>query len=286
MNDYLIKLHADILKIMDQIHTICVENSIKYYIIGGTLLGAVRHGGFIPWDDDFDICMPRDDFNNFVSICEKMLPSNLKLLWITTDSNYWHPFAKIVNSDTTFSEGKFGKIGREYGIFVDIFPLDDGTYYCDEIFQQKKKIHRYHSIIYSNVLSPVGNFKQKIRSIIFNSKKTFNKMILECCKNNHKNLPCYCNFGSQYSIKKQTIDKTFFGCGKNYSFEGRDYIGPVEGEKVLESIYGKDYMTIPPVEERKIHYPNYVIFSDGEKIEFDHKKDEIITINDVKELER
>ena len=76
-NEYIKRIHEEILKVMDEIDRICRDQGLQYYLIGGTLLGAVRHGGFIPWDDDLDIAMPREDYETFLAICPSVLPPYL-----------------------------------------------------------------------------------------------------------------------------------------------------------------------------------------------------------------
>lgn len=139
--DYLQKLHAEILRIMDEIHRVCTKNGLTYYLVGGTLLGAVRHQGFIPWDDDLDIAMPRADFDRFIHIAEKELGSEFYLNWITTNPKYWLFFPKICLRNTTFDEGVIKK-DIPMGIFIDIFPLDLSPAYTSGLETMKRRIQR------------------------------------------------------------------------------------------------------------------------------------------------
>ena len=94
-NKVLRKLQLTQLEILTEVVRICHSNKLRYYLIGGTLLGAIRHKGFIPWDDDLDIAMPRKDFVKFISICRTELNSRYFLHYYTTDFNYYLPFAKV-----------------------------------------------------------------------------------------------------------------------------------------------------------------------------------------------
>lgn len=118
-------LQLNILNIFVEIDKVCKKNNLRYYAIGGTCLGAVRHQGFIPWDDDLDIAMPRPDYEKFLSIAEKELPSNLKIFHVNQGKNYICRFSKVHDTTTTFVE-KGMKIyqDRYTGVYVDIMPLD------------------------------------------------------------------------------------------------------------------------------------------------------------------
>ena len=83
------------IEILDEIDRICRMNNINYCLVGGTLLGAVRHGGFIPWDDDVDVAMPRNDYERFMDVCKSELSDDFYLHSIKTDKTYWYPFIKI-----------------------------------------------------------------------------------------------------------------------------------------------------------------------------------------------
>ena len=113
------------LDILDLIHKICVENDIKYSLAYGTLLGAIRHKGFIPWDDDIDVMMPRDDYNRFIELWDHIEHDGYVLIDEDCSPDYNNNFAKIRKDHTTFlqywrqKERKFHK-----GIYVDIFPVD------------------------------------------------------------------------------------------------------------------------------------------------------------------
>lgn len=107
------------LKILDKV---CRTHGLRYYITAGTMLGAVRHGGFIPWDDDLDIAMPRPDYDKLVANCRKWLPEPFEFICADNDPEYPFPFGKIQNASTTLIERKHIKyLG---GVYIDVFPLD------------------------------------------------------------------------------------------------------------------------------------------------------------------
>ncbi len=113
------------LEILEEIDHICQKHNISYWLSGGSMLGAVRHEGFIPWDDDLDIEMLRPDFEKLMKILPKELPDHLALQWHTTDPNYFFQFAKIRDRHSElFERNGYDKVWKEHGIFIDIFPLE------------------------------------------------------------------------------------------------------------------------------------------------------------------
>lgn len=110
------------LEILDYIDTLCKKHNINYIINYGTLIGAVRHEGFIPWDDDIDLSMPREDYQRFINIFQKE-KSKYELLSLETDKNYFNNFIKITDSTTKIIDTRNTKT-YESGIFIDIFPMD------------------------------------------------------------------------------------------------------------------------------------------------------------------
>ena len=119
------QMQERMLLILAEIDRICERHGITYWLSGGSMLGAVRHEGFIPWDDDLDIEMLRPDFVRLMKILETELPEWLALQWHTTDRNYFFQFAKIRDRRSQlFERNGYDKVWKEHGIFIDIFPLE------------------------------------------------------------------------------------------------------------------------------------------------------------------
>lgn len=119
------RMQERMLEILEAVDSICKKHNIPYWLSGGSLLGAIRHQGFIPWDDDLDMEILRPDFMRLMDILPKELPEHLALQWHTTDKNYFFQFAKVRDRNSRLSERNgYDKTWKERGIFIDIFPLE------------------------------------------------------------------------------------------------------------------------------------------------------------------
>lgn len=275
--EYIKKIHHEILSIMDDVKCICDSNNIKYYIVGGTLLGAVRHKGFIPWDDDFDIAMPRKDFNKFISICDQKLEKNHKLLWQTTDKNYWLNHAKIENITTVFQEKKLNLTKTQWGIYIDIFPLDNvsnnPTNYRFIKYLNTILLNIKRNYTFKKAIKPT--FKHKLRKLISNFIPIKVLFKIQTFLLSHKRFSTnnyLANFGSQYPIEKQIFHESVYGEGLRLQFCNKFFNAPNKYELVLKTIYGNNFMDLPPKSKRMTHLPLRVVFSDGKIFEHDEKQ--------------
>lgn len=267
---YLYKLHSDILSVMDEIDRICRKYKLKYYLIGGTLLGAVRHGGFIPWDDDLDIVMPREDMNKFIDVAPQELQKEFQLEWFTSKRHYYQYFPKVSLKNTVFYQSGLVDCCQS-GIFVDIFPLDFSPTYTPWLDRQKQIIRNLYSIRIARCLikrTPKLRFYTFLSYLLSSNILDYlsNRVL---CNIASRGRQCYANFGSQYSIKKQTMPIEWYGDGVDIQFNGHTYIAPIDKDKILNSIFGPKYMQLPPKDKRRTHYPSWVKFSDGTIMKFE-----------------
>lgn len=275
-NRYLKKLHSEILMIMDFVDDVCKKNEIKYYLVGGSLLGAVRHNGFIPWDDDLDIAMPRSDAERFIDVMNTQYTNcDYRVGSKYTDESYQFGFIKVFKKNTVFKEYE----NSEWPIFLDIFVLDETDGYSEKLNSQYENYKRLEAMRNRKYNDTDISLKTFISKLI--APKDYKDVLKRSlAKDMGKDKPYYTNFFSQYGFKRQTMPKQWYGEGVEVEFEGRKYTAPAEYKEFLNQLYGPNYMDIPPVEKRRTHYPLYVKFSDGEEMYFD-KPEKRVTVEDT-----
>ena len=250
------ELQNKILEIYSQIKRICDENDIRFYAIGGTAIGAERHNGFIPWDDDLDIAMPNKDFDRFVNICKTQLPSNLRL-FLPEDSKHSVIFwAKVHDINTAFLEiNTYKWVDYRYGVFVDIMPMF-GLPDKKGIASYRRKVRKYRilSSLQRNDLKQMP-LKKKIVAIILKPlnlllpsnywlKKLSNyqsRFDFDRCKKT----------GYTWSTLKENLifDRKWFDGYYDLPFEGTTIRCCFGNKEMLTKQFG-DYMKLPPESSR------------------------------------
>lgn len=263
-NSVLKQLQMTEIEILKEAIRICDKYNLTYYFVGGTLLGAVRHKGFIPWDDDLDIGMPRQDYEQFIKVAMSELSPQFYLHCDSTDDTYWLPFSKLKKNNTLFDEIEYEKIDTNKGIFIDIFPLD----YTDKIntWYRKYQIDMIHKINrhlrWMKGLDRIGGRSDILHiciSIIPSRwlKKLRKKLMMLDNKHEHKYV---INIGSNYSYLKQTMPIGYYYPFSCVSFEGGEYKAPHDSVAYLKHLFG-NWETMPPESERRNHNSAKVIFN-------------------------
>lgn len=267
------KLQQTQMEIMDEIHRVCCDNGIKYYIIGGTALGAVRHSGFIPWDLDIDIAMPRVDYERFAEVGENQLSNRFCYKSYKNTKGYTRPHA-LVCINNTLLYTKYSKLNTNevnYGIYMDIFPLDNAPS-SKEL--QKKQAKQLKFINKLKAIRHGYSFSEKLWKRII--KKSIAKLLffISIDKMNEKfdrvsrlyenvDSNMMCSMASHYSYDKQCMSSEIYGKPTLVRFEDRQYYAPEKIDEYLTRIYG-DYMQLPPEEERRANLSAF------EKVVFDN----------------
>ena len=263
-------------EILKSFISVCEHLNLTYYILEGTLLGAVRHKGFIPWDDDIDVGMPREDYEVFIKEGQALLPEGYFIQTFASDPEYLANYAKIRNSNTTFIETSVRKRNINHGIFIDVFPLD----YCSENPKKRaieNKIMMLQTVRISREFY-LPNRKNKLKSIIIrmaasliypSAKQALN--VRDKMYKATKKSAMIVSYGSAWA-KKEVMPADWYKEGCELEFEGIKVKAPKEYSKWLTQVYG-DYMTPPPVSEQVSHH--YVDVLDTEKsyTEYISKKD-------------
>lgn len=262
------KLHNVQVEILNEIVRICNENDIQYYLDGGTCLGAVRHKGFIPWDDDLDIAMMRKDYDKFKRIAPKELDKKYRLDSEFTNDNYWLTFIKVRKKGTLFAEKALEGKNVAKEIYVDIFPIDNVssngfTYRLTAVVTRMlTDAIRYKSGINEDIKLCRRPLCVKIFSL-FNLKflhKIYNKI---AALNKNDNSKYVAGFSTAYTYDRAIFERRTMLPFKKYDFEGKKYYGPNDCDKYLTIIYG-DYMKLPKKEDRVTHNAVKIFFGDEE----------------------
>ena len=260
--------------------SICEKYDLQYFVVFGTLLGAIRHNGFIPWDDDIDVSMPRKDYERFLSIAEKECGEEYFIQTIDTDPAYHLFFAKMRRCHTKFVENSLQKAESHTGIYIDIIPYD---HIPDDDKLMSKQIRRTEVLVrllsVNKVKEPqigdrgiVQNFGAKcIWHLLHYGMKVLGisgTTVWKKCKEE------YCRY-NDISTKRST---SFFADAEKwiiYNEEMKTFLDmpfeditvkvPVGYDKILERCYG-DYLKLPPIEKRVNHMPVVLQFPGEEEI--------------------
>lgn len=260
-------LHKVDMEIVKNVIDICEKNNLEYFMLGGTMLGAIRHKGFIPWDDDIDLGLPRKDYDKFLEIAPEQLANNLKMVNYKTDSNYHYYITRILDIDTKVIEERIGSEDEKYtNASIDIFPLD-GTpnndilrkiyffrvlyhralmslCYKDSIDKKRKRSKKEKILLWVMMRLPI----EKITTA-YKQKEKIDKLLK---KQDFYNSKYVGNIMGAYRTK-EIVPKEFYGNGKMYQFEDIKMNGLELYDEYLKYTYG-DYMKLPPEDKRKTHF--------------------------------
>ena len=246
------KAQMKMLSILDVFVDICEKHKIDYWLFAGTALGARRHHGFIPWDDDLDVLVQHKDFKDLLKILEKELPSSLILQSRKTDKNYPFFYAKIRDLDSVYHEKGYEKY-KYKGIFIDIFPIEKVP-----SIKFKKVID---SVLYSpNSYSSDDAFLRRLKHFLMILIIPLANLMVFFSRLFYKKKVTGINYYS-YGIRANNIFNLshLYPVGK-MAFEGKNYKVPGDIDKYLECHFGNDFMTIPPEHKRRSHASKIEIF--------------------------
>jgi lipopolysaccharide cholinephosphotransferase len=248
------ELHNIQLNILDAIHDFCVENEITYFLSSGTLLGAVRHKGFIPWDDDIDLYMPRDSYDKFIKLFYKR--GKYVLFSSETVENYPWTFAKVVDSETKLVEAYYPDF--EIGINVDIFPVDYIPANRCKRLLLFSMLHFLYSIRKGKVKKVLAGsgFKGRLGRLLLRllpMKVSSIDWLISKLRKGTADSGIVINLTeSGPGNVEQFFTKKAMEASVDIPFEGRVYKTMVGYDEYLSVTYG-DYMQMPPIEKRVKH---------------------------------
>jgi len=253
------KLHQIQLKMLEEFICVCQVLNLKYYALGGTVLGAVRHQGYIPWDDDIDIGMPRTDYEILLAKGPSLINPTYFIQSIHSEKDYPHNFVKIRNNQTTYIEESVKNIKMNHGVYIDIFPLDGvpNGKLAYKVFMFKNRLYSFNirKAFVNNNNSGDKKLSQKLLILLFKNESYQNSLSkrenLYKTKSLDKSYQI-ANYGGAWGIK-EIMPKEIFGKGKKLKFEHLEITVPEDCDKYLTRLYG-DYMTLPPIEKRVTHH--------------------------------
>ena len=233
------------LSILREFVRVCEAHGLRYYLAYGSLLGAVRHHGFIPWDNDIDVTMPRDDYNRFAEICASHLRPGFGWQSYSTERDYPHLFGKLIDTGTVMRQAPTQHLPFRQSVCIDVFPLDglaDGP--IEELMQRVLiRICRLRLGADVNRV-PAKRFLVQLVRILPRDAA------IAAIETMNRHFPVgrarrWVCVGGPYGHRRQTFPSWWFGPGATQAFEGLTAVGPVDFDRYLAQLYG-DYMTPPP----------------------------------------
>lgn len=248
------------LEILTNVAEFCDKHEIQYFLAYGTLIGAVRHKGFIPWDDDIDIWMPRADYYRFLEIYNKEnLDSKYKAI-SPYDKISRHSFVKVIDTRTAKIESGIDYSNGYLGVDVDVFPLDGQPDNDKDFSKWYNKLQKYYKIYTYLILDKQGSLKKKIALFFIRFFSGEKKRVLIKTAKLHKKYPYETSLyvgavESCYNFINNHYKKEWFSDFIMADFENLKFKIPVGYDEILTQMYG-DYMQLPPIEKQVTHHSN------------------------------
>ncbi len=262
------EVQSTLLDLMKEVHAFLGKNGLKYYLLGGSALGAVRHNGFIPWDDDIDIGLFREDYEKFLAICDTF-NSQYEIINFKNANNCDFGLTRIYIANTYVKNPIIEKTKLDKRLYFDIFPLDNVPNDKTQLLSFEKQILKKKRLLQLIDVHDNGNNKmimviKKMMSICLCPFRNiilhyFDKLLK---KYRYEETTHICSLCSQYSFKKQVMPKEVYGQPTLHAFEDVELYIPEDITKYLTTLFGEDYMTLPPEEKRRHGFDIFMISED------------------------
>lgn len=246
-------LQLKILETLKVVDRVCAEHGLRYTVIAGTMLGAVRHGGFIPWDDDLDIAMPRPDYDRLIAHHSQWLPAPLEMICNENDTDYPFPFAKIQNADTTLIERAHIKyLG---GIYIDVFPLDGAPEGSLRRALHFARYEFYKRVVYFMYRDPYKHGHGPSSWIPLLVRKLFNRRAVH---ERMRQIMTEADYDTSRIIidhdegRRGMVPKNWLEPMARVKFEDTEVAGFANADAYLRGMYG-NYMQVPDDAHKRQH---------------------------------
>ncbi len=275
-NETLRRLQLAELDILVAIDDVCRANGIEYFLDSGTALGARRHGGFIPWDDDIDIGMPRDSYDRFLQVAPAALGDAYTVANPATDDRMAGLFAKVWKNGTKFFTAETIEAGVDQGIFVDVFPYDrvasDATARKKQLntcLKQQSLSYLYHSgkitVPHRGALGAIESAGCKLAHTIVRATMKPNAIRekFNAAATSARDDDAACDMACMNYVLLTVCPKDVLFPVCDISFEGHVFSGPADIERYLGVLYGETWSELPPEDQRRNHAPEVLDFGDG-----------------------
>lgn len=246
------------LELLKAFISVCDQLDLKWYCVCGTALGAVKYGGYIPWDDDIDVALPRPDYDKFLEKAGPLLPEHIFLQNYRTDPAFPHETTKLRDSDTAQIEEEVEHIKMHHGIYIDVFPLDGYPREKNEqiAFELRKRVLNWKQYCFAknspkmktrmrNFLFRALGYHKKTAQVIEQKEKLFRK-------NSLYQSEYWCNYGN-WQQRLEYAHHSQYGKGACATFEGIPVVVPEKYDEYLTQKYG-DWRSDPPIEKQKSHH--------------------------------
>lgn len=289
------KLQEKIFEIMKVFDRVCRENALRYYMLGGTMLGAVRHKGFIPWDDDADFGLPREDYERLLALPEKEFPPGYRLRHFSKEEGVPYAFIRLEDENTTCIEARRSGSGYSGGVYIDIFPLDADSNFRFLRLVKELRIKFTKKLLYAHIAEK-GKVRNPLKRVVMKKVteqtgsaelvRRLDAMVSEYGRKKKGILQwgeARCSnylghWGRKESIPRRVFDGEIRqrsyaafdwrrgervaapaeGRSEEFEFEGSLFFGPVDSAAYLTALYGSNYMT-PPDEKLRGGHPAALI---------------------------
>ena len=247
---------------------VCEKHNLRYFLVGGSALGAIRHKGFIPWDDDIDVGMPREDYDKFVLLQDEFKDTPYFIQTWKSDSCYIYNYGKLRDSSTTFIENAYMNHRINHGVWIDIFPIDGFT---REVIKREKFAKKINHIWFQVYFSYLPALRRKVHKQTFLKDIALNIVaglfyIFDIAHYRNKHVEKYVRkvplneavmagnfFG--FNMKREAMDANLFKEFIKVPFEDMEAVVLKDYDTYLRNLYG-EYMTPPPVEKQIGHHYN------------------------------